>query len=93
MASGSEIGVELTHCDNGLSRWLEIEGLEVAGSEGVFYPVTCAYFEWDKKVLRIRSEFVYDPCVVRYGWGDFKPGNLKNTEGLPVAPFYIRLEK
>jgi hypothetical protein len=78
---------------NGISRWMEIEGLEVAGSEGIFYPVTYAYYEYEPKVLRIRSEFVHDPVEVRYGWGDFKPGNLKNTEGLPVAPFRIRAEK
>ena len=93
MAGGSEIGVELSNCWNGINRWMEIEGLEVAGSEGIFYPVTYAYFEWDSRVLRIRSEFVHDPCEVRYGWGDFKPGNLKNAEGLPVAPFYLKLEK
>ena len=93
MKDSNEVGVVLSHCDNGLSRWMEIEGLEVAGSEGVFYPVTYAYFEWESRVLRIRSEFVYDPCEVRYGWGDFKPGNLKNAEGLPVAPFHIKLKK
>ena len=93
MKNSCELAVELTNCHNGLSRRMEIEGLEVAGSEGVFYPVTYAYFEWDPKVLRIRSEFVHDPCEVRYGWGDFKPGNLKNVEGLPVAPFRIKVEK
>lgn len=92
LANDCEIGVELTHCDNGLNRWREIEGLEVAGSEGIFYPVTFAYFEWETKILRIRSEFVHDPCEVRYGWGDFKPGNLKNVEGLPVAPFRLKVE-
>lgn len=93
MQNTCELAVELTNCPNGLSRWMEIEGLEVCGSEGVFYPVTYAYFEWEPKVLRIRSEFVHDPCEVRYGWGDFKPGNLKNTEGLPVAPFRIKVEE
>ena len=92
MANSCELAVELTNCPNGTNRWMEIKGLEVAGSEGVFYPVTYAYFEWDLKVLRIRSEFVHDPCEVRYGWGDFKPGNLKNAEGLPVAPFRITVE-
>ena len=92
-AGGIEIGIELTNCWNGMNRWREIEGLVVAGSEGIFYPVTFAFFEWDQRVLRLRSEFVHDPCVVRYGWGDFKPGNLKNAEGLPVAPFYLKLEK
>ena len=93
MQNSNELAVELTNTPNGLSRWMEIEGLEVAGSEGIFYPVTYAYFEWEPKVLRIRSEFVHDPCEVRYGWGDFNPGNLKSTEGLPVAPFWVKLEK
>ncbi len=93
LKDSNELGVVLSNCDNGLNRWMEIEGLEVAGSEGVFYPVTYAYFEWEERVLRIRSEFVHDPCEVRYGWDDFKPGNLKNAEGLPVAPFYVKLKK
>lgn len=93
MANSCELAIELTNMPNGINRWMEIEGLEVAGSEGIFYPVTYAYFEWEPKVLRIRSEFVWDPCEVRYGWGDFKPGNLKNVEGLPVAPFRIRVEE
>lgn len=93
LQNSCEIAVELTDTPNGLNRWMEIEGLEVAGSEGIFYPVTYAYFEWNPKVLKIRSEYVFDPCEVRYGWGDFKPGNLKNIEGLPVAPFWVKIEK
>lgn len=93
MQNSNEIAVELTHTENGLNRWMEIEGLEVAGSEGIFYPVSYAYFEWSPKVLKIRSEYVWDPCEVRYGWGDFNPGNLKNVEGMPVAPFWVKIEK
>ena len=85
--------MELTNTHNGLNRWMEIEGLEVAGSEGIFYPVSYAYFEWEPKVLKVRSEYVFDPCEVRYGWGDFNPGNLKNVEGLPVAPFWVKIDK
>jgi len=89
-ANSCELAVEFTHMDNGISRWMEIEGLEVAGSDGVFYPVTCAFYGSEPKALLIRSEFVPDPCEVRYGWGDFRPGNLRNVEGLPVTPFRIR---
>lgn len=92
MADGSELGVRFENLPNGLNRWCDIEGLEVAGSEGVFYPVTDAMYEWEERVLRIHSEFVPDPAVVRYGWGDFRVGNLKSCEGLPVAPFELRLE-
>lgn len=83
----NELSVFFDNMPNGVNRWREIEGLEVAGSEGIFYPVTFAYYEWNPQALTIRSEFVHDPMVVRYGWGDFKPGNLKSLEGLPVAPF------
>ena len=89
----NELAVWLTHCEDGISRWMEIEGLEVAGSEGIFYPVTYAFFEWNPKVLRVRSEFVPDPCEVRYGWGDFNPGNLKTCQGMPVSPFWVKLKK
>ena len=89
----NELAVWLTHCEDGISRWMEIEGLEVAGSEGIFYPVTYAFFEWNPKILRVRSEFVPDPCEVRYGWGDFNPGNLKNCQGMPVSPFWVKLKK
>ena len=89
--NGSEISIELSHCPNGLNRWEKIKGLEIAGSDGVFYPVTSAVYGWDK-VLRVKSEKVPAPCQVRYGWGDFNPGNLKNVEGLPVVPFWIKLK-
>lgn len=92
MSSRCEIAVEIKNAPNGLDRWMEIEGLEVAGSEGIFYPVDYAYYEWEPRVLRIRSEHVFDPCEVRYGWGDFNPGNLKNTDGLPLAPFWLKIE-
>ena len=88
-----DMGVELTNCRNGLDRWRGVEGLEVAGSDGIFYPTTDAYLEWDGKTLRLNSVFVQDPCYVRYGWGDFKPGNMKNAEGLPVAPFNLKIEE
>ena len=88
----NELVVYLSHSENGLNRWMEIEGLEVAGSEGIFYPVTYAYFVWGENALLVRSEFVPDPCQVRYGWGDFKPGNLKNCEGMPVSPFWLKVE-
>ena len=84
--SNSELGVELSNCPEGLNRNQEIQGLEVAGYDCIFYPVTFAYFEYSK-ILRVRSEFVPYPMYVRYGWGDFNPGNLKNCEGLPVSPF------
>ena len=91
----SEICVKLSNCPNGLDRWQEIEGLEVCGSEQTWKPVSYAYFEQSPSgnYLRLRCEGVFDASEVRYGWGDFNPGNLHNAEGLPVSPFWIKLDK
>ena len=87
----SAVCVRLSNTANGLDRWNGIEGLEVAGEDGEFKPVTTAYFDWQGHYLTIRHPEVAVPREVRYGWGDFRPGNLHNTEGLPVSPFDIKL--
>lgn len=87
----NELVVEISNCQNGLNRCDEIEGLEIAGDDNIFYPVSFAFYVWDKALL-VRSEFVPDPTQVRYGWGDFKPGNLKSCQDLPVAPFWLKAE-
>lgn len=89
---GDALAVELTHCENGLDRVMEIRSLEIAGRDGVFYPVESVRCEWENKLMVVRSENVPDPCEVRYGWGDFNPGNLKNCQGLPVSPFWLKVE-
>ncbi len=91
LRNNGEIAVEFTNVPNGLNRWQEIVGLEVAGSDGVFYPVTNASMGGDRH-LRIKHESVPAPCQVRYGWGDFNPGNLTNAMGFPVTPFWIKIE-
>ncbi|MCR5003149.1 MAG: sialate O-acetylesterase [Bacteroidales bacterium] len=88
-----EIGVELTECQwNGLSRTKEIESLEVRGEDGVWHEVKEAEYSWSKKLLLIKSAEVSRPVEVRYGWGDFRPGNLKAWTGLPVSPFDLMVD-
>ncbi len=87
----NEIVVEFADVPSGFNRQEEIAGLEVAGSDGVFYRVTSASME--KNSLTVKHEAVPNPCQVRYGWGDFNPGNLKDVMGLPVTPFWVKLEK
>ncbi len=85
------VSVELTNCANGINRTAEIKGLEVSGGDGIFYPVEKASF-WNGSLM-IRCSDVMFPAEVRYGWGDFNPGNLKNVEGLPVSPFWLKVER
>ena len=91
---GSEVCIRLTNCPNGMNRELEIEGLEACGRDGIWVPVSFAYCEGSPQgaVLRIRSAELNDIREVRYGWGDFNPGNLANAEGLPVTPFWLKVE-
>ena len=68
----------------------QLGGLEVAGADGVFHPVDVARMERGRLV--VRSGAVREPRTVRYGWGDFKPGNLHAVSGLPLTPFELTVE-
>lgn len=80
--------VEFTNCTNGINRTLGVEGLEVCGANGVYRPVSEIRFNDNPQGIFIKGS---DIRGVRYGWGDFKPGNLKNNEGLPFSPFEAKL--
>lgn len=86
----NEICVKVLNCPNGIARTHEIEGLEVCGKDGDWKEVTDVSFGWD--TLTISHPEVAEPCAVRYGWADFKPGNLANNEGLPMVPFILYLK-
>lgn len=62
----------------------KIEGFEIAGSDKNFYP---AEAKIAGTTIKVQSDKVPHPVSIRYGFKDFDPGNLYNTEGLPVAPF------
>jgi sialate O-acetylesterase len=59
--------------------------LEVAGEDGVFYP---AQARVENSALRVWSEKVPAPIQVRHCWREDAIPNLRNREGLPVAPFH-----
>lgn len=84
---GREIVVTFTHC-YGLDRTEQVRGLEVCGADGNWVPVTRIRTEGNDRLV-IRCEEA--PAGVRYGWGDFKPGNLHGADGLPVVPFRFDL--
>lgn len=93
LSDDGEIGIELSGCEwNGLNRTKEIESLEVRGEDGIWHEVKEAEYSWDKKVLVVKSDKVSKPVEVRYGWGDFRPGNLKAWTGLPVSPFDLKID-
>lgn len=88
-ANPGEIVVKFENAQNGFDRVCEIQALEVCGPDGVYVPVTEVAAA--NNAITIKAAGIDNPCGVRYGWGDFKPGNLHNIAGLPVAPFNLKL--
>lgn len=76
---------------SGFNRTRGIEGLEIRTADGVWHKLSEASFSWDTKTLEIN--FQGEAAEVRYGWGDFAPGNLKDCFGLPLTPFRLKLER
>jgi len=73
---------ELQTSDN-----LLIRELEIAGSDGVFHPVT-GELSGNKIFIRNASK---DLKQVRYGWRPYSRGNLINESGLPATTFSIMI--
>lgn len=85
--------VTVKNCPGGLKRTKGIRGLEIAGSDGVFHQVEEASMEWGDGRLVVSSPKVADPLHLRYGWGDFVPGNLAGADGLPFVPFNLSVNQ
>ena len=61
---------------------------EVAGADGV---VRRAQALVQGSRLSLWSPLVPKPVMARYDWSDDPPAELFNGEGLPAAPFFVRL--
>ena len=93
------VTVQFDNAPNGFFNNGEIKGFEIAGEDHVFYPATAAVGFAPRKpgtsrgmwmggfAVRVSSDKVPNPVAVRYGFGPFVTGTLKNTEGLPAYPF------
>jgi sialate O-acetylesterase len=62
----------------------DLEGFEVAGSNGVFSP---AKAQIDGDTVTVSSPSVPDPIYVRYAWPNFPQANLYNGANLPASTF------
>lgn len=68
----------------------ELEGFEICGSDGQYYPAEGKVV--GNSVL-LRSERVKEPCGLRYAWANDPKCNLYNQAGLPAAPFSTTYEE
>lgn len=62
----------------------QLISFEVAGSDGIFHP---AEAEAKGKQVKVWSDKVKNPRIVRYGWQPFTRANLVNDAGLPASTF------
>ena len=62
----------------------ELLTFEVAGEDQIFYPAQAVIVGNQVKVW---SDKVKEPTIVRYGWQPFTRANLVNGAGLPASTF------
>lgn len=84
--TGNSIVLTFSSVGSGLYANSLLDGFQVSGADG--------RFEWADAVVlsrnrvKVWSEKVKNPVVVRYAWDDNPAGaNLKNKEGLPASTF------
>ncbi len=77
--------VHLKNDYDGISRYEDLQGFEVAGADKVFHKAN-AYYYWTKGII-ITCPEVKQPVAVRYCFRNFQLGNVKNQAGLPLFPF------
>lgn len=66
-----------------------IEGLELAGEDGVYYPAKARIANFH---LELTAQEVPHPVAVRYGCQNYCEATLFNVYGLPAAAFEARVE-
>lgn len=84
-----QVVLDISNGAGGLTNTDSIINMEVAGEDGVFYPVKAGCFSPESNTFAIWSDEVAKPVTVRYGWGDFAPGNVRTRFGEPLAPFNL----
>lgn len=62
----------------------EIRTFELSGDDQIFYPAKAAVVNGE---LKVWSDKVKEPTIVRYGWQPFTRANLVNGAGLPASTF------
>lgn len=66
-----------------------VRTFEVAGDDELFYPAQVAI---EKNKIKVWSDKVKEPKIVRYGWQPFTRANLVNGAGLPASTFRSDVE-
>ena len=83
--SNDTVIVQLDYKSDGINRFEDMHGFEVAGADKVFHKAK-AYHYWLQGIV-ITCPEVKEPVAVRYCFKNFEIGNVGNLGGLPLVPF------
>lgn len=89
--SNDTVYVQLDKLHDGISRYEDLQGFELAGADGVFHKAQ-AYYYWTQGVI-VTCREVSRPCWVSYCFRNFSLGNVANKGGLPLIPFKLQLRQ
>lgn len=84
---GGKAILSFKHLEEGICRYCDYEGFEIAGDDKVFYPADKVRFLWQTGQLEVSSQKVSSPVAVRYCFRDFQLGNMIGGNELPLVPF------
>ena len=83
---GDTIMVSFNNASEGFSPWIGIKGFEISEDNKTFFDAE-AWLDSGSMKICVKSDKVKNPKYVRYGFRNFKPGNLISCRNLPVFPF------
>ena len=83
--SRDTVYVQLNGLSEGISRYEDIQGFEMAGADKKFYKAN-AYYYWTKGII-VTCPQVKKPVAIRYCFKNFQLGNVANQGGMPLFPF------
>lgn len=90
-AAGGAVEIEFDHAGGGLRLGGEAAGaFELAGPDGRFTAATAVEIILGHRV-RLSAPGVHRPMQVRHAWQALPAGWLLNADGLPAAPFSLRV--
>jgi hypothetical protein len=88
-AVDSACQIDFLHAESGLVfQGDTLLGFEVAGEDGTFFPAMAAI---EESAVRVSSDRVTIPRIVRYAWAANPECNLYNAARLPEGPFQMKV--
>lgn len=89
---GSKVELTFDYGADGLTPENEnVEGFEIAGSDGLFLPAEARIINGSARV-EVWNDSVAQPQEVRYCFRNYKEGSLANNVALPAAPFRVVID-